>query len=352
MKDKCHCQTKQTSEPSATVAGRRLTVAGRSLTVVGRSLTEVMKQSQNDQQQQHNAGQESQTGSSRGKFNPARKYFTVKYDKNHTVQYTCIFSLNTYNGGVIYRMKYHLGKILGQIKVCNKITEEVELQFQRILMENKKNNMEKRKFEEESYGGKTHAQEDESPNPVQVVVPTTTGDKGKRRAIVAIQNGSYFKERTTLGSQPTLKSVLASKKVVHKAKLGLAKWIVDARIPFNVIQSPYFQPALDGIAAIGPGFKGPSYDEMRVHLLTVDSSDVIKNADALFNLFADVIEWVGPSNIVHVVTDNATNYVSAGKLIHEKYLNIFWSLCASHCINLILKDIASISHIADCFEGY
>ncbi|XP_020981387.2 uncharacterized protein LOC107492999 [Arachis duranensis] len=41
---------------------------------------------------------------------------------------------------------------------------------------------------------------------------------------------------------------------------------------------------------------------------TVDSSDVIKTVDALFNLFGDVIEWVGSSNIVHVVTDNAANY--------------------------------------------
>ncbi|XP_016194847.1 uncharacterized protein LOC107635796 [Arachis ipaensis] len=182
--------------------------------------------------------------------------------------------------------------------------------------------------------------------------------------------------------------------------LGLARWIIDARISFNAIQSSYFQPALDGVAAIGPGFKGPSYDEMRVHLLadlkkecqllvegyrsswkstgctlmadgwtdqrqrtlnnflvyypagmsfvkSVDASDMIKTVDTLFKLFAEVIEWVGSSNIVHVVTDNATNYVSAGKLIHEKYPNIFWSPCAVHCINLILKDIASIPHIAD-----
>ncbi|XP_057760121.1 uncharacterized protein LOC130980458 [Arachis stenosperma] len=80
---------------------------------------------------------------------------------------------------------------------------------------------------------------------------------------------------------------------------------------------------------------------------TVDASDVIKTDNALFNLFADVIEWVEPSNIVHVVTDNAANYVSAGKLIHEKYSNIFWSPCVAHCINSILKDVTSIPHIAD-----
>ncbi|RYR24354.1 hypothetical protein Ahy_B02g057852 isoform B [Arachis hypogaea] len=86
-------------------------------------LAGLMEQSQNDQQQQHNTGQESQTASSRGKYDPAWEYFTVKYDKNHKAQYTGI-----------YRMKYHLAKISGQIKVCSKVTEEVELQFKRILM--------------------------------------------------------------------------------------------------------------------------------------------------------------------------------------------------------------------------
>ncbi|XP_072084327.1 uncharacterized protein [Arachis hypogaea] len=285
-----------------------------------------MEQSQSNSQPQDNAAQNSQTGSSRGKSDPAWQYFTVS----------------------------------------------------------------EREAEEEG----------EAPNPVQPPAPATMGDKGKRRAIAATPIGSYFKERTTPGSQPALKSVLASEQVKHKVKLGLARWIIDARIPFNAIQSPYFQPALDGVAAIGPGFKGPSYDEMRVHLLadlkkecqllvegyrsswkrtgctlmadgwtdqrqrtlinflvycpagmsfvkSVDASDMIKTADTLFKLFAEVIEWVGSSNIVHVASDNAANYVSAGKLIHEKYPNIFWSPCAAHCINLILKDIASLPHIAD-----
>ena len=180
--------------------------------------------------------------------------------------------------------------------------------------------------------------------------------------------------------------------------MRLARWIIDARIPFNTIQSPYFKDALDAIAAIGPGFKGPSYDELRVHLLgdlkkecqllvdsyrsswketgctlmadgwtdqrqrtlinflvycpagmcfvkSIDASNVIKNASTLCNLFVEVIEWVGSNNIVHLVTDNAANYVAVGRLIHKKYDNIFWSPCAAHYLNLILKYIASMSHI-------
>ncbi|XP_057739696.1 uncharacterized protein LOC130956704 [Arachis stenosperma] len=312
-----------------------------------------MEQSQSNSQPQDNVVQNSQTGSSRGKSDPAWQYFTVKYDKNNKAQYTCIFCLNTYNGGGIYRMKYHLAKIPRQIKVCNKVTDDVELQFKRLLEENKKNKAEKRKFTSDCYDVESEREaeeEGEAPNPVQPPAPATMGDKGKRRAIAATPIGSYFKERTTPGSQPALKSVLANKQVKHKVKLGLARWIIDARIPFNAIQSPYFQPALDGVAVIGPGFKGPSYDEMRVHLLadlkkecqllvegyrsswkrtgctlmadswtdqrqrtlinflvyypagmsfvkSVDASDMIKTADTLFKLFAEVIEWVGSSNM-------------------------------------------------------
>ncbi|XLR17368.1 hypothetical protein S83_045306, partial [Arachis hypogaea] len=202
-----------------------------------------------EQSQSNPQPQDSQTGSSRGKSDPAWQYFTVKG---------------------IYRMKYHLAKIPGQIKVCNKVTEDVELQFKRLLEENKKNKAEKRKYTADCYDveSETQAEEEgEAPNPVQPPAPATMGDKGKRRAIAATPIGSYFKERTTPGSQPALKSILASKQVKQKVMLGLARWIIDARIPFNAIQSPYFQPALDGVAAIGLGFKGPSYDEMIVHLL-------------------------------------------------------------------------------------
>ncbi|KAK7293059.1 hypothetical protein RJT34_15920 [Clitoria ternatea] len=80
---------------------------------------------------------------------------------------------------------------------------------------------------------------------------------------------------------------------------------------------------------------------------SIDASDVVKDAQTLCDMFAEVIEWVGPANVVHIVTDNAANYVAAGRLIHEKYETIFWSPCAAHCLNLLLKDIGSMPHVAE-----
>ena len=79
----------------------------------------------------------------------------------------------------------------------------------------------------------------------------------------------------------------------------------------------------------------------------VDASDIVKDATNLFLLFDEIITWVGPSNVVQMVTDNAVNYVAAGRLISEKYKYINWSPCAAHCLNLIFKDICKLDHIAE-----
>ncbi|RVX03764.1 hypothetical protein CK203_023009 [Vitis vinifera] len=157
---------------------------------------------------------------------------------------------------------------------------------------------------------------------------------------------------------------------------------------------------LDAISAIGPGYKGPNYYQLRINLLkdakkevqllvdsyraiwakvgctimgdgwtdnrqrtlinflvycpegisfvkSVDASDIVKDATNLFQLFDEVIEWVGPLNVVHVVTDNAAKYVAAGRLISHKHKHINWSPCAAHCLNLIFKDIGKIDHVAE-----
>ncbi|XP_031282661.1 uncharacterized protein LOC116141281 [Pistacia vera] len=158
------------------------------------------------------------------------------------------------------------------------------------------------------------------------------------------------------------------------------------------------QPMLDAVAAIGPGYKQPSYNAMHVNLLrdakkevqllvdnyksiweevgctlmadgwtdtyhrslinflvycpkgvcfikSVDASDVVKDAFTLFKLFEKMALWVGPNNIVDVITDNGANFKAAGRMLSEKYENITWSPCAAHCINLILKDISELDHI-------
>ncbi|XP_031253821.1 uncharacterized protein LOC116111812 [Pistacia vera] len=124
----------------------------------------------------------------------------------------------------------------------------------------------------------------------------------------------------------------------------------------------------DAIATIGPGYKILTYHNLHVNLLKdakkevqllvdsykktwedvgMDASDVVKDVATLFSLFEEIALWVGPNNIVHLVTNNGANYKAAGRMLSEKYSSITWSPCAAHCINLMLKDIAKMSHIVN-----
>ncbi|KAL7258061.1 hypothetical protein ACSBR1_004224 [Camellia fascicularis] len=71
-----------------------------------------------------------------------------------------------------------------------------------------------------------------------------------------------------------------------------------------------------------------------------DVSSKEKNATNSADLLFKAIEFVGPSNVVQVITDNATNYKAVRAIIQRKYSHIFWSGCLAHTLNLSIKDIA------------
>ncbi|XP_039128907.1 uncharacterized protein LOC120265048 [Dioscorea cayenensis subsp. rotundata] len=50
---------------------------------------------------------------------------------------------------------------------------------------------------------------------------------------------------------------------------------------------------------------------------SVDALGFITNAETLCNLFSEIIEMVGPKNVVHMVTNNGANYKAAGRKITE-----------------------------------
>ena len=55
-------------------------------------------------------------------------------------------------------------------------------------------------------------------------------------------------------------------------------------------------------------------------------------------------------NVVQVIADNASNYVAAGRLLEEKHPTIWWTPCATHCLDLMLEDIGKIEWVRKCVE--
>jgi len=78
-----------------------------------------------------------------------------------------------------------------------------------------------------------------------------------------VATSSYFVPRTTASSQPSISSILEKKEKEEADKL-LGKFLLWSDIPFSVARNnPFFQPIVDAIAIVGPGYKVSSYDGLQ-----------------------------------------------------------------------------------------
>ncbi|MCH96587.1 hypothetical protein A2U01_0017574, partial [Trifolium medium] len=170
----------------------------------------------------------------------------------------CNYCGKKFGGGGIHRVKEHLAWIPGNVESCKKVPAEIRFQMKENFDERSKK---KRKASAVAEIDSAIAEEDEQvqTNPT---LPTTS-KKGKNVGRI----GTYFLPRTTPGAQPTLKSVIQSKEAVEKCDLAIAKWFIDASIPFNAANSPYFQPAADALCSVGAGYKVPTMHAFRGNLL-------------------------------------------------------------------------------------
>ena len=56
--------------------------------------------------------------------------------------------------------------------------------------------------------------------------------------------------------------------------MAIARWMYDTCIPFNAVNSVYYQRIIDVVAAVGPSYKGPSYHAVQVPLLRDQKKEV------------------------------------------------------------------------------
>jgi hypothetical protein len=60
----------------------------------------------------------------------------------------------------------------------------------------------------------------------------------------------------------------------------------------------------------------------------VDASAHVKDAALLCELLHGFIEEIGACHVVQIVTDNAANYVAAGRMLMERHVTVLDSM---HC---------------------
>lgn len=181
-----------------------------------------------------------------------------------------------------------------------------------------------------------------------------------------------------------------------KATKAIASFFYSCNIPFHAADSPAFDVMVNALTAVGAGYKPPTANDLRgslldnvvkdvevivddqkkiwqkkgyiilcnswedqrgrtlinflvqsaggiVFLRSMDASNRVKNRGTLFTLLESVVLEVGPENVVQVITDNAAAYVAARTDLEERFPTLCWTLCPTHCIDLILEDIGKIS---------
>jgi hypothetical protein len=86
---------------------------------------------------------------------------------------------------------------------------------------------------------------------------------------------SYFVMRTTPGGQPSIRSLIKRKETEEADKL-VAKCFLWSDIPFNIANNPFYHSMFEAVAIVVPGYRGPSYQDLRGRLLQGEKVDCTK----------------------------------------------------------------------------
>ncbi|XP_057980780.1 uncharacterized protein LOC131166338 [Malania oleifera] len=317
-------------------------------------------------------------------------------------------------GGGISRLKQHLAGERGNVAPCEEVPEEVKVEIQQHLGFKVLEKLKRQKGIKSGKSSASHFQNrEEDVDGVQQNLKTASirGTHGMRRGKEVSEGISSSAKRQKKQNcltavpiaQPHVNQNFTSQESIDRADMAVARFIYDAGVSFSVANSYYFQQMADAIAAVGPGYKMPSYQSLRGNLLrrsvqdagelceelrksweltgctvmvdrwkdgtgrtvinffaycpkgtaflkSVDASDITKSSEELFNLFDSIVQEVGHKNIVNFVTDTAPSYKAAGKLLMNKYKTFFWSACGVHCIDLMLEYIGKLDEMKDVHE--
>ena len=316
-------------------------------------------------------------------------------DPNNRQKLNCKLCGKDISGG-ISRLKYHLAKIVGhEVDVCPAVTPEVMRIANQSILDMAKKRDEKEEFRHElasrtqsrTMGGTSDLHSfSSSTRPPHYTMPSSASPH--------VASASHSR-------QPSVRTMLKQREKDEADRL-VTKCFLWGDVPFNIAKNnPYYHAMFQ---AVGPDYRGPSYNDLRGRLLdeekvdctrrldelkqswavtgctimsdgwtdgkgrslinflvnfprgtvfikSVDASAYVKDARLLCDLLDKFIQEVGPQYVVQVITDNAASYVAAGRMLMERYASLYWTPCAAHCIDLMLEDMGKLPWIKEVIDS-
>lgn len=87
-------------------------------------------------------------------------------------------------------------------------------------------------------------------------------------------------------------------------------------------------------------------------IIAINCKGKTKDKYHIAKLISEVIDEVGPNNVIQVIIDNAPVCSAAGSIIQGNYPKIFWTPCVVHTLNLALKNICAAKEIGVAAYAY
>jgi len=309
----------------------------------------------------------------------------------------CVFCEKTYHGGIT-RHKQHLIGGFKNVVQCPLCPPEVREEVKAFV---DKKNVTKTQMNYEAsvnlIDEDDEMDEDDQMGPplqkTQKISSNSSSGSSTARTVTKGPLNLYFSAKQQEKGKGDSGSGLEAKKILRdRAVSAFAAWMYDAGLPFNCVNYKTFDKFIEAVGQYGPGMKPPSYHEVRVthlkkevkkidqiieehkvewnkfgcsimmdkwtarngkmiinvlvnsprgsvFLESHDASNSSTDGSKMYSLFRKTIDKIGKENVVQVVTDNASENVSAGKMMEAMYPHIYWTPCAAHCINLMFGDI-------------
>ncbi|RLN39500.1 uncharacterized protein C2845_PM01G24610 [Panicum miliaceum] len=190
----------------------------------------------------------------------------------------------------------------------------------------------------------------------------------------------------------------------EQVSMTVGRFLYDAGVPLEAVNSVYFQPMLEAIASAGGRPEVLSYHDFRGHILkkslddvtvrleffkgswtrtscsvladewitdkgrtlinfsvycpegtmflkSVGATSIVASSDTLYELLKSIVEEVGEKKVVQVIANNSEVHAAAGKKLGETFPTLFWSPCSFQCIDGMLEDFSKVGAISDIISN-
>ncbi|XP_044436970.1 uncharacterized protein [Triticum aestivum] len=291
------------------------------------------------------------------------------------------------------RLEEHLAGIRGNVRPCNLVPDSVRTSLRSSLVDRKKDQM----------LGKTLKQEHDEVPHTNPALPSPQVQQPQLQPTVSNNNRCFVhyqpdltqaKEITYSSCQPKPK-VETSDYFDSQLAKSIGKFFSEAAPEPGVLHSSSLKEMV--VFSHGPGAVMPTYEailqkqlretenrakelkqewqtsgctvivhswkskctksfvsvlvhcsKVTLFLRSIDVSEITEDFDELESMLSRVVEDVGAHNIVQIVMNDVSPHMQmAREYVLNKYDSFFFTLCADHCINLLLEKIAALKHVSE-----